>query len=111
MLLIHGYGCNSGFWYRLSKQLTRAGISQLAIGLEPLLADIDDYTTLIDEGIDEPCRHSESTQVLVAHSMGGLAARAYLRRHGQSRVARVITLGSPHFVSTMVHHAMGINAA
>ena len=43
--------------------------------------------------------------------MGGLAARAYLRRHGQSRVARVITLGSPHFGSTMAQHAMGINAA
>ena len=55
--------------------------------LQPLLADIDDYTTLIDEGIDALCRHSESTQVIVlAHSMGGLAARAYLRRHGQSRV-------------------------
>ena len=112
VLLIHGYGCNSGFWYRLSKRLARAGISQLAIDLEPLLADIDDYTTLIDEGIDALCRHSESTQVIVlAHSMGGLAARAYLRRHGQSRVARVITLGSPHFGSTMAQHAMGINAA
>ena len=71
VLLIHGYGCNSGFWYRLSKRLARAGISQLAIDLEPLLADIDDYTTLIDEGIDALCRHSESTQVIVlAHSMG-----------------------------------------
>ena len=34
--------------------------------------------------------------VLVTHSMGGLAARAYLKRHGSARVAKLITLACPH---------------
>jgi triacylglycerol esterase/lipase EstA (alpha/beta hydrolase family) len=35
--------------------------------------------------------------VLVCHSMGGLAARAWLRRyHAHERVAHVVTIGSPH---------------
>jgi triacylglycerol esterase/lipase EstA (alpha/beta hydrolase family) len=35
--------------------------------------------------------------VLVCHSMGGLVARAWLRRQQDAgRVARVITIGSPH---------------
>jgi pimeloyl-ACP methyl ester carboxylesterase len=33
---------------------------------------------------------------LVAHSFGGLVARAYLQKHGTGRVDRLITLGSPH---------------
>jgi pimeloyl-ACP methyl ester carboxylesterase len=28
--------------------------------------------------------------------MGGLVARAYLARHGAGRVAKLVTMGSPH---------------
>ena len=48
--------------------------------------------------------------VLVTHSMGGLAARAYLRRHGGGKVARVITLGAPHHGSMHAHLGAGQNA-
>jgi pimeloyl-ACP methyl ester carboxylesterase len=34
--------------------------------------------------------------VLVGHSMGGLAIRAWMRAFGTEKVARVITLGTPH---------------
>ncbi len=33
---------------------------------------------------------------LVAHSLGGLVARAYLEKHGPGRIDRLITLGTPH---------------
>jgi hypothetical protein len=33
---------------------------------------------------------------LVAHSFGGLVARAYLAKHGPDKVDRLITLGTPH---------------
>jgi pimeloyl-ACP methyl ester carboxylesterase len=33
---------------------------------------------------------------LVAHSFGGLVARAYLAKHGAGQVARLITFGTPH---------------
>jgi triacylglycerol esterase/lipase EstA (alpha/beta hydrolase family) len=111
VLLVHGYGANSGFWRPCSKLLSHAGISHEAIELEPLLADIDDYADLIHKNIGLLCQASGQQQViLLAHSMGGLAARAYLRRYGVVRIARLITLGTPHFGSTLANYAMGINA-
>jgi triacylglycerol esterase/lipase EstA (alpha/beta hydrolase family) len=48
--------------------------------------------------------------ILVGHSMGGLVARAYLQRHGESRVAGLVTLGTPHQGSRLAHIGYGENA-
>src|SRR5581483_3753930 len=37
-----------------------------------------------------------TTVDLVAHSHGGLVARAYLQRHGAERVHALVTIGTPH---------------
>jgi pimeloyl-ACP methyl ester carboxylesterase len=111
VLLIHGYGANSGYWKPCSKLLTRAGISHQAIELEPVLASIDDYAELINTAVEALCASSGQQQVIIlAHSMGGLAARAFVRVHGSERVAKLITLGTPHFGSTLANFAMGVNA-
>jgi triacylglycerol esterase/lipase EstA (alpha/beta hydrolase family) len=34
--------------------------------------------------------------MVVAHSMGGLVVRAYMRTYGAGKLARVLTIGSPH---------------
>jgi pimeloyl-ACP methyl ester carboxylesterase len=48
--------------------------------------------------------------VLVGHSLGGLVARAYLRDpSGAGRVAKLITLGSPHHGSALARWAVGID--
>lgn len=112
VLLIHGYGANSGFWHHTSKLLAREGISHSAIELEPVLASIDDYTILIHNAVETLCKDcGQNAVIILAHSMGGLAARAYLRSHGLHRTARLIMLGTPHFGSTLANFAMGINAA
>ena len=81
VLLIHGYGANSGFWHHISGLLKRAGSSHMAIELEPLLADIDDYAQIINTAIEKLCVTTKNEKIVVlAHSMGGLAARAYLRK-------------------------------
>jgi triacylglycerol esterase/lipase EstA (alpha/beta hydrolase family) len=41
--------------------------------------------------------------------MGGLVMRAYLRKHGSARVAKLVTLGSPHHGSRHAWLALGIN--
>lgn len=48
---------------------------------------------------------------LLCHSHGGLIARAYLSKHGPSRIARCITLGTPHHGMLKVLEALhdGIN--
>jgi pimeloyl-ACP methyl ester carboxylesterase len=48
--------------------------------------------------------------ILVGHSMGGLVLRAYLRRCGGSKVARIVTLGSPHQGTRLARLGLGRNA-
>lgn len=111
VLMLHGYGSNSGFWQPFSQRLQAAGISHAAIDLEPILADIDDYAPQIDAAVQSLCGATGAPQViLLCHSMGGLAARAWLRACGSDRAARVITLGTPHFGSTLAGYGMGTNA-
>lgn len=110
VLLIHGYGCNSGYWHAMSKALLDARIAHYAIDMEPVVGSIDDYVPQIHHAI-EHLRHETGHDriVIVAHSMGGLATRAYLRRHGSDRVARVITLGTPHHGTVLAHFGVGVN--
>jgi triacylglycerol lipase len=110
VLLIHGYGCNSGFWHKMSKALAAQSITHYAIDLEPVLGGIDDYVSVVHGAIEKIQQETGNPKVIiVAHSMGGLVARAYMRRHGHSRIARAITLGTPHHGTGVAHFGVGMN--
>ncbi len=112
ILLLHGYGCNSGYWSHLTPILDAARISHASVDLEPVMADIDAYVPLVHRRIEDLCAEVGTAQVLiVAHSMGGLVARAYLRAHGGARVAHVFTLGTPHHGTALANFGIGPNAA
>ena len=112
VLLLHGYGCNSGYWTQLTARLDAARISHATLDLEPLFASIDDYVPLVAQAVAQLCAASGAAHVhIVAHSMGGLVARAYLRAHGLARVGRVITLGTPHHGTSLASFGLGANAA
>lgn len=111
VLLVHGYGCNSGYWARLTPLLDRAGISHASVDLEPVAGSIDDYVPLIEAGVRALIAATGAERVaIVAHSMGGLAARAWLRAHGDARLARLITLGTPHQGTALARFGPGENA-
>jgi triacylglycerol esterase/lipase EstA (alpha/beta hydrolase family) len=111
VLLVHGYGCNSGYWHFMSRALRRAGISHYAIDLEPVFAGIDQFVPQLYRRIEAICKQSGHDRlIIVAHSMGGLVARAYLRDHGAARVARVITLGTPHRGTGLARFGAGDNS-
>lgn len=111
VLLLHGYAGNSGYWRPLSCHLQTARISWHAIDLEPLFGDIDGYTSQVTAAIQTLCAASGQRRVIiVAHSMGGLVARAWMRAQGNDQVAALITLGTPHAGTTTAHFAPGINA-
>ena len=83
VLLLHGYGASGGFWAHLVPLLDAARVSHLSIDLVPVTCGIDDYVPLIERGVAQLCAATGSPRVtIVAHSMGGLAARAWMRRHG-----------------------------
>lgn len=110
VLLIHGYGCNSGYWHAMQKSLTEAGISHHAIDLEPVFGDIEEYVPLVHRAVETLCRDSGHNEIIiVAHSMGGLAARATMRVHGCTRIARLITLGTPHHGTAIANYGVGMN--
>jgi triacylglycerol esterase/lipase EstA (alpha/beta hydrolase family) len=110
VLLVHGYGCNSGYWHAMHRAMVRAGIVHQAIDLEPVFGDIEEYVPLVQQAVDELCRSSGHGRiVIVAHSMGGLAARAYLHLHGGTKIARLITIGTPHHGTAIANFGVGMN--
>ncbi|TCS39608.1 triacylglycerol esterase/lipase EstA (alpha/beta hydrolase family) [Paucimonas lemoignei] len=111
VLLIHGYGCNSGYWRSMSRALREAGITHHAVNLEPVFGDIDDFVPEVREAIETLCRKSGHQRIiLLCHSMGGLVARAYLCAHGTSNIAKVITLGTPHHGTALAEFGAGLNS-
>jgi triacylglycerol lipase len=111
VLLVHGYGCNSGYWHTLSKVLAQANISHYAVDLEPVFGDIDGYVLALQHAVECICHETGYDKVIiVAHSMGGLITRAYLRDQGSARIAKVITLGTPHHGTGLANFGAGINS-
>jgi len=112
VLLVHGYGCNSGFWAHLEPLLDRERISHASIDLEPVAGSIDGYAPLIEARVQELCAATGAAHIaVVAHSMGGLATRAWMRSHGSAKVAKLVTLGTPHHGTALANLGLGANAA
>ncbi|HQU50666.1 MAG TPA: alpha/beta fold hydrolase [Casimicrobiaceae bacterium] len=98
VLLLHGVLCNAGVWRSMKRRLSEAGVGPLyTLSYGPPLASIDLFAGQAARKIDEILAETGASQVaIVAHSMGGLVARAYLRRYGTAKVRKVITIGTPH---------------
>ena len=113
VLLIHGVLVNDGVWVAFRRDLSRRGIGPIyTINYGPPLADIELFAEQLDKKIEAICQSTGAERVvLVAHSMGGLVARAYLRRCGGARVARLITLGTPHHGSVLAYMFPGRDLA
>lgn len=97
VVLVHGYLCNHRIWDDVAADLRAQGHAVLAVNLEPLFTSIDDYAPILETAVTTLLQATGARQVVqVGHSMGGLAIRAWMRAHGTARVARVLTLGTPH---------------
>lgn len=97
VLLVHGFVCNRGLWNPWLRLLRARNIPFCAINLEPVFGSIDDYAEHIDAAVSRVEAATGLPVVLVGHSMGGVAIRAWFARFdADTRVHRVITIGSPH---------------
>lgn len=111
LLLIHGYQCNRAFWWWMVPRLVARGLNVATLSLEPIHAGIDQYTDAVAARVEVFVRDSGAERILiVGHSMGGLVARAYLRRYGHARVTGLVTIGSPHHGAEIAHLGLGENA-
>ena len=97
IILIHGYGCSRGVWWKIRRDLEAAGHTMASISLVPPYASIGKLVPQLAQRIDQVCTATGAQQViLIGHSMGGLVSRSYLARHGIAQVAKLITIASPH---------------
>jgi pimeloyl-ACP methyl ester carboxylesterase len=110
VLLVPGIYCNAGLWWWFRRRLAAHGVAGTwAVALEPPLAGIDELAARLAEQIAHACAATGAARaVLVGHSMGGLVARACLRDPAaRSRIAKIVTLGTPHHGSALARWAAG----
>jgi predicted alpha/beta hydrolase family esterase len=112
VVLAHGFVCNRGLWNPWLARLTREGRAFCAVNLEPVFGSIDDYVPLVDAAVRRMTDATGLPPLVVCHSMGGLAVRAWLRAHqADTRVAHVVTLGSPHQGTWLARWSFVTNAS
>ncbi len=109
VVLVHGYMCNAGGWAWFARYLIARGYAVHAVTLEPLFVQIEDYVEPLARTVNDAVRPGERA-ILVGHSMGGLVCRAYARRFGAARIARLVTLGAPHHGSALAPIGHGADA-
>ncbi|RZS54818.1 esterase/lipase family protein [Sphaerotilus mobilis] len=107
VLLVHGYHCNRGFWWpEWPAWLEHKRLPHVALDLQPAWTGIDNYAPQVEAGVARLLASTGRMPLIVAHSMGGLAVRAWWRWREAQRAAGVdlpdlpmplvLTLGTPH---------------
>ncbi len=97
VILVHGIFCNGRIWGALEHKLAAAGFAPvLAVTLEPLLADLDVHARTLARALEALYADTGERVTLIAHSMGGLIARAALRTVRPGLLRQIVTLGTPH---------------
>jgi triacylglycerol lipase len=112
LVLVHGFVCNRALWNPWMRRLRVAGVPFIAVNLEPVFGSITSYAAVIDDAVRRATAATGSAPLLVAHSMGGLAARAWLHAHadGDTRIAGVVTVGTPHHGTSLARLGYAPNA-
>lgn len=98
IVFVHGFVCNRGLWNPWMSRLDQLGIPYVSVNLEPLFGSISEYAAIIESAVIRAQQLARGKPLLVGHSMGGLASRAWLLDYpdANQRVMAVVTIGSPH---------------
>ena len=113
VVLVHGFCCNRAMWNPWLHRLRAKGIPTATVNLEPVFGSIDAYSPIVDTAVRRMAEATGLAPVVVGHSMGGLATRAWLRAAGPGaidRVHHVVTIGTPHHGTWISHLAHARNA-
>jgi triacylglycerol esterase/lipase EstA (alpha/beta hydrolase family) len=112
IVFVHGYFCNRGVWRPWLARCRASGVPFIAPSLEPAFGSIDDYAPIIDAAVARLEQETGVAPLIVAHSMGGLAVRAWWAATpgAAARVQRVFTIGTPHRGTWLARFGLTRNA-
>lgn len=102
VLLVPGYGGNTGSLAPLAARLSAAGhqVTVVALpgdGTGDLAAQASTVDSYVTAALATPQGRSTGSVDIVGYSAGGVVARLWVQRYdGVHRARRVVTLGSPH---------------
>ncbi len=112
VLMVHGYLSNRGLLHSLVGALEAAGVKGVrTFNFRCLFHPLDDYVAELELQATKVLGESGAPKlVLVCHSLGGLVARSWISRHGAARVAKLITIATPHHGTVLAKLGLGANA-
>ena len=84
VVLVHGFVCNRGLWMPWLRVLRAREVPYATVSLEPVFGSIDAYVPQLEAAIERATRATGQPPLVVAHSMGGLAVRAWLPHSRQA---------------------------
>ena len=111
VVFVHGFVCNRALWNPWMRWLRARDVPFAAVNLEPVFGSIDRYPPILETAVRALESATGLAPVIVAHSMGGLAVRAWMQAFSaDSRVHRVVTIGTPHHGTWLARFALVPNA-
>jgi len=112
VILVHGYLSNRGYFRPMVRWLEARGVGPVFVpNYRSVFANIESGVAELHAEIERIAAASGgSSIVLVCHSMGGLIARRYLQDHGEARIARLVTIASPHQGTVLSRIGIGQHA-
>jgi triacylglycerol lipase len=110
-VFVHGFVCNRGLWLPWLQEMKRQGWDYATVNLEPVFGAIDDYVPIIEDAVLRAEVLTGRPPVIICHSMGGLAVRAWLASapENSDRVHRIVTIGSPHHGTWLGRFSLSVN--
>lgn len=110
IVFVHGLVCNRGLWNPWLRRLRKLDVPFVALNLEPVFGAIEGYAPLIEHAVQRIERATSTQPLIVAHSMGGLAVRAWICAYrAERRVSRVVTIGTPHRGTLLARFALTLS--
>lgn len=100
VVMLHGFFHNRSGFYVMRQHLQKSGFNKLyTFNYSVLTNNIEGIADAFAERIEEILLLTRREKVhIIGHSLGGLIARYYIQAlGGDTRVAKCVTMGTPHF--------------
>lgn len=103
VVLVHGLHQSAWVMSPLAKQLQSRGFATYQHNYHSLRDSIEQHSISLNTWLSD--NHNPAIPInLVGHSLGGLVIRDFISRFAQWKIARCVTLGTPHNGSTTAEY-------